>query len=141
MNVDVAQDDDAETEQVGGAVTGTGAGIDAPVDDGNEMSSVTGGFQPNTVPVLSEIARIEGEVFYQGDAYYQALTNTQKGDDVSDTQKFMKITTWPNGQVQEIKKRHSDIETFQQGDQIYYEGKYLLLPKKWPQSMKFLRTK
>ena len=125
VNVDVAQDDDTETEQVGGAVTGTGAGIDAPVDDGNEMSSVTGGFQPNTVPVLSEIARIEGEVFYQGDAYYQALTNTQKGDDVSDTQKFMKITTWPNGQVQEIKKRHSDIETFQQGDQIYYEGKYL----------------
>ena len=49
--------------KVGGAVTGTGAGIDAPVDDGNEMSSVTGGFQPNTVPVLSEIARIEGEVF------------------------------------------------------------------------------
>ena len=35
MNVDVAQDDDTETEQAGGAVTGTGAGIDAPVDDGN----------------------------------------------------------------------------------------------------------
>ena len=73
VNVDVAQDDDTEAEPAGSAVTGTGAGIDAPVDDGNEMSSVTGGFQPNTVPVLSEIARIEGEVFYQGDAYYQAL--------------------------------------------------------------------
>ena len=74
---------------------------------------------------IQDIARKEGDVFYQGDSYYQALTNTQKGDDVSDTRKFMKISTSPNGQVQEIKKRHSDIETFQQGDQIYYEGKFL----------------
>ena len=106
-------------------IAGQAAGIDAPVDDGNELSAVTGGGIANTVPFLSEVARMQGDVFYQGDAYYQALTNTQKGDDVTDTLKFMKITTWPNGQVQEIKKRHSDIESFQQGEQIYYEGKYL----------------
>ena len=124
--VNVAVDDD-ETEVAADAnnVAGQATGIDAPVDDGNELSAVTGGSVANTVPFLSEVARMEGDVFYQGDAYYQALTNTQKGDDVSDTLKFMKITTWPNGQVQEIKKRHSDIESFQQGEQIYYEGKYL----------------
>ena len=96
-----------------------------PVDDGGENSDITGGAQANTVKIIAEIARKEGDVFYQGDSYYQALTNTQKGDDVTDTRKFMKISTSPNGQVQEIKKRHSDIETFQQGDQIYYEGKFL----------------
>ena len=124
--VNVAVDGD-ETEIPADAnnIAGQAAGIDAPVDDGNELSSVTGGSVANTVPFLSEVARMQGDVFYQGDAYYQALTNTQKGDDVSDTLKFMKITTWPNGQVQEIKKRHSDIESFQQGEQIYYEGKYL----------------
>ena len=124
--VNVAVDGD-ETEIPADAnnIAGQAGGIDAPVDDGNELSSVTGGSVANTVPFLSEVARMEGDVFYQGDAYYQALTNTQKGDDVSDTLKFMKITTWPNGQVQEIKKRHSDIESFQQGEQIYYEGKYL----------------
>tara|TARA_A200000113_G_scaffold225772_1_gene247911 strand:+ start:2709 stop:6047 length:3339 start_codon:yes stop_codon:yes gene_type:complete len=124
--VNVAVDGD-ETEIPADAnnVAGQATGIDAPVDDGNELSAVTGGSVANTVPFLSEVARMQGDVFYQGDAYYQALTNTQKGDDVSDTLKFMKITTWPNGQVQEIKKRHSDIESFQQGEQIYYEGKYL----------------
>ena len=124
--VNVAVDGD-ETEIPADAnnIAGQAAGIDAPVDDGNELSTVTGGSVANTVPFLSEVARMQGDVFYQGDAYYQALTNTQKGDDVSDTLKFMKITTWPNGQVQEIKKRHSDIESFQQGEQIYYEGKYL----------------
>jgi flagellar hook-associated protein FlgK len=124
--VNVAVDGD-ETEIPADAnnIAGQAAGIDAPVDDGNELSAVTGGSVANTVPFLSEVARMQGDVFYQGDAYYQALTNTQKGDDVSDTLKFMKITTWPNGQVQEIKKRHSDIESFQQGEQIYYEGKYL----------------
>ncbi|MEC8355285.1 MAG: biotin/lipoyl-binding protein, partial [Verrucomicrobiota bacterium] len=124
--VNVAVDDD-ETEVAAEAnnVAVQATGIDAPVDDGNELSAVTGGSVANTVPFLSEVARMEGDVFYQGDAYYQALTNTQKGDDVSDTLKFMKITTWPNGQVQEIKKRHSDIESFQQGEQIYYEGKFL----------------
>ena len=124
--VNVAVDGD-ETEIPADAnnIAGQAGGIDAPVDDGNELSSVTGGSVANTVPFLSEVARMQGDVFYQGDAYYQALTNTQKGDDVSDTLKFMKITTWPNGQVQEIKKRHSDIESFQQGEQIYYEGKYL----------------
>ncbi|MBL65436.1 MAG: hypothetical protein CML14_04520 [Puniceicoccaceae bacterium] len=117
--------DETEAQAEANNIAVQAAGIDAPVDDGNELSSVTGGSVANTVPFLSEVARMQGDVFYQGDAYYQALTNTQKGDDVSDTLKFMKITTWPNGQVQEIKKRHSDIESFQQGEQIYYEGKYL----------------
>ena len=124
--VNVAVDGDETVAQAeANNIAGQATGIDAPVDDGNELSSVTGGSVANTVPFLSEVARMQGDVFYQGDAYYQALTNTQKGDDVSDTLKFMKITTWPNGQVQEIKKRHSDIESFQQGEQIYYEGKYL----------------
>jgi flagellar hook-associated protein FlgK len=124
--VNVAVDGDETVAQAdANNIAGQVGGIDAPVDDGNELSSVTGGSVANTVPFLSEVARMQGDVFYQGDAYYQALTNTQKGDDVSDTLKFMKITTWPNGQVQEIKKRHSDIESFQQGEQIYYEGKYL----------------
>jgi len=122
VNVDVTGNTQGENAE---AVIVGEAGINAPVDDGEEMSNVTGGGQANTVPFLTEIARKEGDVFYQGDSYYQALTNTQKGDDVSDTRKFMKISTAPNGQVQEIKKRHSDIETFQQGDQIYYEGKFL----------------
>ena len=122
VNVDVTANDAVANAE--GVIGGEG-GINAPVDDGGEISNVTGGQRSNTVPVLTEIARKEGDVFYQGDSYYQALTNSQKGDDVSDTRKFMKISTWPNGQVQEIKKRHSDIETFQQGDQIYYEGKFL----------------
>ena len=96
------------------------------------MSSVTGGFQPNTVPVLSEIARIEGEVFYQGDAYYQALTNTQKGDDVSDTQKFMKITTWPNGQVQRLKNAILTLKPFSKGTKFTMKVNTFRQPKKWP---------
>ena len=125
VNVNVAGTEEENPENGAIVNAGNGLGIDTGVDDGNEIASVTGGAQANTIPVLAQIARKEGDVFYQGDAYYQALTNTQKGDDVSDTQKFMKITTWPNGQVQETKKRHSDIESFQIGEQIYYEGKYL----------------
>lgn len=125
VNVNVAVDEEGDPNDAANPIAGNGLGINTGVDDGNEISSVTGGAQANTIPVFSQIARKEGEVFYQGDSYYQALTNTQKGDDVTDTRKFMKISTWPNGQVQEIKKRHSDIESFQAGEQIYYEGKFL----------------
>ena len=36
----------------------------------------------------------------------------------------MEISQFPNGQVVETKKSFSDLETFEKGDQIYYEGKF-----------------
>ena len=125
VNVNTEGVDQNTNADVGNLPANATLGINTGVDDGNETSAVTGGAQPNTVPVYTEIARKEGDVFYQGDSYYQALTDTQKGDDVKNPSKFMKISTWPNGLVEETIKRHSDIEAFQTGEQIYYEGKYL----------------
>ena len=116
---------DQETVVAAAAQAANANGINTGVDDGNEIAAVTGGAQANTIPVFTEIARKEGDVFYQGDSYYQALVDTQKGDEVTNVSKFMKITNWPNGLVEETKKRHSDVETFKTGEQIYYEGKYL----------------
>ena len=36
----------------------------------------------------------------------------------------MEIQTWPNGKVEQTRKTYSDLETYQKGEQIYYEGQF-----------------
>ena len=103
-----------------------------PVDEGNEISAVTGGATQleGFASAIPNVERKEGEVFYyQGDdgklSLWQALEDTLSVENPSDNvDKFMEITDWPNGKVDETKRKFSDFDSFAKGDQIYYEGKY-----------------
>ena len=66
-----------------------------------------------------------GDVFNQGGKLFQARQNTFSGSDLSDSSLFLEITDFPkNGQVfPESLRRYSDLESFEKGQQIYYEGK------------------
>lgn len=95
-----------------------------PVDTGNELANTTGGEIGTSVtsdPALT--SRVLNEVFHEGGVYYQALSNTQKGDLLSDETKFMKISNPPSGVISETKRTFSDIEFIGKGEQVYYEGK------------------
>ncbi|MAK46999.1 MAG: hypothetical protein CMI24_07075 [Opitutae bacterium] len=103
-----------------------------PFDEGNEISAVTGGatqlgaLASTSVP---SVERKEGEVFYFENAegnlsLWQALENTGSSSTPLNSDQFMEITDWPNGKVDETKRKFSDLESFVKGDQIYYEGKY-----------------
>ena len=94
------------------------------VDTGNEIAAQVGGEIASTIPVdPSSAARRSGEVFYEGDGYYQALVDTQKGDLLTDETRFLAISNPPNGIVIETKRTFSDIDFIPKGKQIYYEGK------------------
>ena len=103
-----------------------------PVDEGNEISAVTGGeieLADAASTSIQNIARKEGDVFYfeKPDGklgLWQALEDTISGLDPNASDQFMEITEWPNGKVDETKRKFSDIDSFSKGDQIYYEGKY-----------------
>ena len=69
------------------------------------------------------IAKKKGDVFYQAGAYYQALEDTIKGDDLVDESKFLAISDPLNGVVSETKRTFSDVEFIAKGQQVYYEGK------------------
>ena len=103
-----------------------------PIDEGNEISAVTGGatqlgaLASTSVP---SVERKEGEVFYFENAegklsLWQALENTESSSTPLNSDQFMEITDWPNGKVDETKRKFSDLESFAKGDQIYYEGNY-----------------
>jgi flagellar hook-associated protein FlgK len=67
----------------------------------------------------------KGEVFnYQG-SYYQALSSTGKGANLSDTDKFLKITSIPSGPppVSEFLNRFSAVKSHFEGEQFYKDGK------------------
>jgi len=66
-----------------------------------------------------------GDVFNQGGKLFQARQNTFSGSDLSDSSLFIEIEDFPqNGQVfPESLRRYSDVESFEKGQQIYYEGK------------------
>ena len=94
------------------------------VDAGNEIAAQTGGDIASTTPVdPSSASRKIGEVFYEGNSYYQALVDTQKGDLLTDETRFLAISDSPNGIVSETKRTFSDVDFFSKGTQIYYEGK------------------
>jgi len=67
----------------------------------------------------------KGEVFSQGGKLYQALTDSLAGISLTDDKQFLEITKTPeNGVVYpESFRKYSDLESFDKGEQIYYEGK------------------
>ena len=125
---------------------GTGAKIRAKIDasgslgfvevlDGGTQYSDTNGpvlvtFAP---PLIKEdlgegksLSNFEtGEVFSQGGAFFQSLGRTLAGSDLQDDKMFLKISELPpSGKVfPETVRRYSHLETFEENDQIYYEGK------------------
>lgn len=99
-----------------------------PVDDGGGLSELLNEVANAVAAPAENTKRSKGDVFYfqkpDGEiALWQALDNTIAGTDPNDNNLFMEITKFPNGQVNEVKKSFSDIETFEAGDQLYYEGK------------------
>tara|TARA_B100000212_G_scaffold199960_1_gene150800 strand:- start:5327 stop:8719 length:3393 start_codon:yes stop_codon:yes gene_type:complete len=107
-----------------------------PVDIGNEIADGVGDAQllaESGNLSLENSARNKGDVFYfkkilpDGSvdlALWQALEDTVKGVDPNVSNQFMEIKNWPNGKVEQTRKTHSDLETYQKGDQLYYEGQY-----------------
>jgi flagellar hook-associated protein 1 FlgK len=99
-----------------------------PVDDGAGLSELLNEVANAVVAPAENLKRNKGDVFYfqkpDGEtALWQALDNTIAGTDPNSSNLFMEITQFPNGQVNEVKKSFSDLESFDAGDQIYYEGK------------------
>ena len=94
------------------------------VDRGDETAANVGN-PVSTAATTAQVKHKEGEVFYQGGEYYQALTSTQVGDSLENNpDKFFKITQPTiNGVVEEKKLRYSDLESFSEGDQVYIDGK------------------
>ena len=103
-----------------------------PVDLGDDVAAATGG-----AALLSDLANVtiensarkSGDVFYyaKGDGtlgLWQALEDTISGIDPNGNDQFMEINDWPNGKVEETRRKFSDLENFSKGDQIYYEGNY-----------------
>ena len=74
---------------------------------------------------LSSSAYQKGDVFSQGGKLYQALSDSLAGVSLSDENQFLEITNTPvDGAVfPESLRRYSDLENFDKGEQIYYEGK------------------
>ena len=66
-----------------------------------------------------------GDVFSQGEKLFQARQNTLAGSDLADSSLFLEISNIPaNGQVfPESLRRFSDLDSFEKGQQVYYEGK------------------
>ena len=73
----------------------------------------------------AESAHNSGDVFSQGGKLFQARQNTLAGSDLSDSNLFLEISEIPqNGQVfPESLRRYSDLDSFEKGQQVYYEGK------------------
>ena len=100
-----------------------------PVDDGTGLSETLDEAN-NLVPAfLDNPKRSKGEVFYSPNetgemVLWQALEDTIAGENPISNQSFMEINALPNGLYAETKKSYSDLETFEVGDQIYYEGKF-----------------
>ena len=103
-----------------------------PVDLGDDVAAATGG-----AALLSDLANVtiensarkSGDVFYYAKAdgtlgLWQALEDTIAGIDPNGNDQFMEINDWPNGKVEETRRKFSDLENFSKGDQIYYEGNY-----------------
>ena len=67
----------------------------------------------------------KGEVFSQGGKLYQALSDSLAGVELTDQNQFLEITNIPaSGAVfPESLRKFSDLENFDKGDQVYYEGK------------------
>ena len=127
-----AENANAAAEAAQGAVALAGQ----PVDTGNEIADGVG--DPQLLAEsgnlsLENSARQKGDVFYfkkeQPDGsialgLWQALEDTSKGIDPNSSDQFMEIQTWPNGKVEQTRKTYSDLETYQKGEQIYYEGQF-----------------
>ena len=61
---------------------------------------------------------------YHGEDYYQALVDTFKGDSLSDPEKFLKLSSIPQGEsVRDFAKRFAVVESYDQGTKFYDEGK------------------
>ena len=126
--------------------SGIGAKIRAKIDSSGQLGFVevlNGGTQysDNSGPVLvtfppplikddlgegKSISNNEdGQIFSQGGQYYQSLGRTLAGSDLSDEKMFLKIAELPSsGKIYpETVRRYSHLETFEEDDQIYYEGK------------------
>lgn len=100
-----------------------------PVDDGAGLAELLNEAGLAGEAPQQNIKREKGDVFYflkpDGEmALWQALENTIAGTDPNESNLFMEIIQYPNGQVVETKKTFSDLETFDKGEQIYYEGKF-----------------
>lgn len=67
----------------------------------------------------------KGDVFRQDGQLYQALQNTLSGAALEDESNFIAISGTPqNGEVfPESLRRYSDVEKFDKGDLVFYEGK------------------
>ena len=67
----------------------------------------------------------KGEVFSQGGKRYQALVDSLAGVSLTNENQFLEITNLPvSGAVfPESLRRYSDLENFDKGDLVYYEGK------------------
>ena len=89
--------------------------IAPPVIDSEQENNLT----------TATVAHSSGEVFSQGGKLYQAMTNTLAGSELADGSLFLEISNFPpNGQVfPESLRRYSDLENFEKGEQIYFEGK------------------
>ena len=81
--------------------------------------------EENNNLVTANLSHRSGEVFSQGNKLYQALTETIAGADLSDKNLFIEISQIPeSGKVfPESLRKYSDLESFNIGDQIFYEGK------------------
>jgi flagellar hook-associated protein FlgK len=118
------QDADADGLQADPALQ-AGQGVDVQITNDTADTFPAGTQEDVAVdPPKSAEARKVGEVFYQGDKYYQALTSTIKDDLLTDEGKFMVIKEpLPNGIFAETKRSFSDLEYITKGSQVYYEGK------------------
>jgi len=139
------------TKDFGNVITlendeGAGAKIRAKIDSSGQLGFVevlNGGTQysDDSGPVLvtfpppliqkdlgggKSISNSEdGQVFSQGGQYYQSIGRTLAGSDLNDDNLFLKISELPSsGKIHpETLRRYSHLETFEENDQIYYEGK------------------
>lgn len=83
------------------------------------------GSEQENISNTATVAHSTGEVFSQGGKLYQAMTDTLAGSELADESLFLEISSFPpNGQVfPETLRRYSDLENFEKGEQIYFEGK------------------
>ena len=67
----------------------------------------------------------KGEVFRQNGVLYQALQGTLVGASLKDSDNFLEVSALPqNGEsFPESLRRYSDLDNFQKGDLVFYEGK------------------
>ena len=74
---------------------------------------------------IATSAHQSGSLFSQAGKLYQSLRDTLAGADLTNENSFLEISNSPiSGQVfPESLRRYSDLESFEKGEQIYYEGK------------------